>query len=104
MKTWPKSLAAFQQLVNERGQSLRSMSIEEIARVAEAPEERFVFDGRESTIGIIVQPQKDASHRVVVQGFMKAKILGKNVALDGFYKWPDGSITEMSAEEFYEFD
>jgi len=40
----------------------------------------------------------------VVQGFMKAKLLGQNVELDGFYKYPDGTVTPMSNEEFYEFD
>jgi hypothetical protein len=28
----------------------------------------------------------------------------KHVALDGFYKQPDGTVSRMPNEEFYEFD
>jgi hypothetical protein len=42
---------------------------------------------------------------VVIQGFMKARFIpGKHVALDGFYKHPDGTVSTMPNEEFYEFD
>jgi len=40
----------------------------------------------------------------VVQGFTKAKLLGKHVALDGFYKYPDETAGPMPDEELYEFD
>jgi hypothetical protein len=47
----------------------------------------------------------DGTLRIVVQGFMKARFFpGKHVALDGFYKHPDGSVTPMPVEEFYDFD
>lgn len=43
--------------------------------------------------------------RVVVQGFIKARFIpGKHVALDGFYKHADGSVSAMPDEELYEFD
>jgi hypothetical protein len=29
---------------------------------------------------------------------------GTSVALDGFYKYPDETVSEMKAEEFWEFD
>lgn len=35
---------------------------------------------------------------------MKAKVLGQNVALDGFYKYSDGTVASMPKEDFYEFD
>ena len=35
---------------------------------------------------------------------MKAKLLGQNVALDGFYKYPDRTVAPMPKEDFYEFD
>jgi hypothetical protein len=38
----------------------------------------------------------DASH------FLRK--FGQNVALDGFYKYPDGTVAPMPNEEFYEFD
>jgi hypothetical protein len=36
---------------------------------------------------------------------MKARFVPEiHVALDGFYKHPDGTDSAMPAEEFYEFD
>ncbi|MDQ1637673.1 MAG: hypothetical protein QOF62_1012 [Pyrinomonadaceae bacterium] len=48
----------------------------------------------------------DASVRVVLQGFMNARLfpLLKLVALDGFYKYSDGTVKPMSDDEFYDFD
>jgi hypothetical protein len=42
--------------------------------------------------------------RVVVQGFMKNKLFGQSVALDGFYKYPDETVAPMPDVAFYEFD
>lgn len=80
------------------------MSLAEITQAANQAEETFEFDGRPSTIAVIAQPQEDGSVRVVVQGFMKARTIGKHVAIDGFYKLADGSVTPMSETEFYDFD
>jgi len=76
---------------------------EELAQLGETPVEHLSVESRPATISIIVQPASGGI-RVVVQGFMKAKLLGQNVELDGFYKYPDGTVTPMSNEEFYEFD
>ena len=36
---------------------------------------------------------------------MQTRVIpGKHVALDGFYKYPDGTVAPMPGEEFYEFD
>jgi hypothetical protein len=52
-----------------------------------------------------VQSKPDGTLRVVIQGFMKARFIpGKHVALDGFYKHPDGTVSKMPNKEFYEFD
>ena len=52
-----------------------------------------------------MQLKPDGNLRVVIQGFMKARFVpGKHVALDGFYKHRDGTVTPMPNEEFYEFD
>lgn len=69
------------------------------------PTENVSINSRPATISIIVQPRADGSLRVVVQGFMKSRWLPwKDVAVDGFYKHPDGTVTSMTKEEFYEFD
>ena len=104
MRTFPKELSAFRDIVNERGARLRGLPFEELARLSAAPIEHLSVESRPATIGIIVQPLPTAGIRVVVQGFMKAKLFGQNVALDGFYKYPDGTVVPMPKEDFYEFD
>jgi hypothetical protein len=104
MRTFPKALSTFRDIVNERGGRLRKLPFEELARLGETPIEHLSVESRPATIRIIVQPLPGGGIRVIVQGFMKAKLLGQNVALHGFCKYPDGTVTPMSNEEFYEFD
>jgi hypothetical protein len=105
MRTFPKCLATFQRIVNERGERLRELSFEDLQQRTDYPTEHIVVDSRPATVDIIVQPRPDGTLRVIVQGFMKARLLGKHVALDGFYKHPDGSTAApMPEREFYEFD
>jgi len=105
MRTFPKSLATFRKIVDERGERLRKLAQEELKKLAAEPSEQLIVESRPATIGIIVQSQPDGTLRVVIQGFMKARFIpGKHVALDGFYKHPDGTVSTMPNEEFYEFD
>ena len=110
MRTFPKALAGFREIVNERGQKLRQLKFEELGKLIkplpEGPLERLTVDSRPATIGIIVERKTDSTLRVVVQGFMNARHvpLVKHVALDGFYKHADETVTPMPATEFYEFD
>jgi hypothetical protein len=67
--------------------------------------EHLTVELRPATISIITQPLPTGGLRVVIQGFMKARFLpGKHVALDGFYKYPDGTVAPMPDREFYKFD
>ena len=105
MRTFPKSLATFQKIVDERGEQLRGLTFEELKQLASHPIEYLTVEARPATIGIIVQPLPSVGLRIVVQGFMEAELIpGKHVALDGFYKYPDGTVAPMASEEFYEFD
>jgi len=110
MRTFPKALAAFREIVNERGQKLRQLKFEELRQLIkplpDGPIECLTVDSRPATIGTIVEPRADGTLRVVVQGFMNARHvpLVKHVALDGFYKHSDETVTPMPAVEFYEFD
>ena len=103
MRTFPKALSTFRDIVNERGARLRELPLEELVRLGEAPIEHLSVESRPATIAIIVEPLPTGAIRVVVQGFMKAKLVGQNVALDGFYKCPDGTVAPMPKEDFYEF-
>jgi hypothetical protein len=105
MRTFPKSLATFRKIVDERGERLRKLTQDELKKIGAEPLERLIVESRPATIGIIVQPKPDGILRVVIQGFMKARFVpGKHVAFDGFYKHPDGTVRTMPDEEFYEFD
>ena len=105
MRTFPKSLATFRKIVDERGERLRKLTQEELRKIGVGPLEQLTVESRPATIGIIVQPKPDGSLLVVIQGFMKARFVpGKHVALDGFIKHPDGTVSPMPEEEFYKFD
>lgn len=105
MRTFPKSLAVFQEIVNDRGDRLRALSQEELRKLASEPVEQLVVDSRPATIGIIVETKPQGAVRVVIQGFMKARFFfGNHVALDGFYKHVDGTVTAIPNEEWCEFD
>jgi hypothetical protein len=98
-------VAWFRDLVQTRGQSLRSRSLVELQALAGSPTEHVSIGSRKGTISIIIEPQGDGSLRVVVQGFMKTFVrIGSHVALDGFYKHPDGRVTPMANREFYDYD
>jgi hypothetical protein len=105
MRTFPKVLATLRKIVERRGQQLRELTYEDLKGLANEPIEHLTLDSRPSTISIHVQPRPDGALRVVVQVFMKARFVpGKHVALDGFYKHPDGTVMPMPDDEFYEFD
>jgi hypothetical protein len=106
MLTFPRSLGTFRKIVNQRGDQLRKLPFENLKRLTAEHPEHLTVESRPATISIIVQPQPNGGLRVVIQGFMDTRFLklGKHVALDGFYKYPDGSTAEMPNEEFYEFD
>ena len=105
MRTFPRSLAQFRDIVRGRGEQLRGLSFGEIVELTESPTEHIAVASRSATISLIVEPQPDGSVRVVVQGFMKHRIMpGASVALDGFYKHPDGRVSAMLDRELYAYD
>jgi hypothetical protein len=105
MRTFPRELAGFREMVNEHGARLRLLTCDALKARAEAPVEHVMVESRPATIGVIVLPAPGGAIRVVVQGVMKNKRFpGSSVALDGFYKNPDGTVGVMPAEELQEFD
>lgn len=105
MRTFPRSLATFRKIVDKRGEQLRKLPFEDIKQLAAEPTEHLIVESRPATISIIAQPLPSGALRVVVQGFMKARFVpGSHVALDGFYKYADGSVAPMPEREFSEFD
>ena len=104
MRTYPKSRAAFQEIVNERGTRLREIAFEDLRRMTAVPVENLTVGSRSAKIAVIVEMRPNDRLRVVVQGFLKGRFLpGDHIALDGFYKFPDGTVVAMPREEFYDF-
>ncbi len=104
MRVFPKALSKFRDIVNDRGERLRKLPFEELKRRGETAIEHLTVESRPATIGIIVQPLPTGGIRVVVQGFLRAKLIGQHVALDGFYKYSDETVAPMPEEDFYDFD
>ena len=90
--------------MDARGSALRKLDYRELQQLTDAPIEDLTVDSRPATIAAIVESMPDNSLRIVVQGFMKARLLGKHVAIDGFYKYPNGAVKPVRNEEFYGFD
>jgi len=92
-------------MVEQRGSRLRRFSFAELKGLADEPLEHVVVESREATIGTMVLPSPGGGIQVVIQGFMKHRfMLGQSVAIDGFHKYPDDTVSEMKAEEFWKFN
>jgi hypothetical protein len=106
----PRALTVFRRLINERSQRLREQSFAELERLVRPPMgpigETVTIESRRATIVTVVEQRNDGRLRVVVQGTMDPRLLpvGFHVAVDGFYKHPDGSVTPMPDTEYREFD
>ena len=106
VRTFPRHLAAFRRIVNEKGGSLRKLTFEQLVSLKEAPAENLVVNGRRATIATIVEILDSDRVRVVVQGFMPSRFVRgtHHVALDGFYKSRKGDVAPMRDTEFYGYD
>ncbi len=110
MRTVLRSAATFRQLVNERGEVLRSRSFAELQRLVKPPlgpiGENIRIGFRSASIVTLVEPRENGSLRVVLRGTMDWRFLPfvHDVAIDGFYKHPDGTVSPMPDKEFLEFD
>jgi hypothetical protein len=92
-------------MVEERGADLRRRPFAELEQLTDPPSEQITVGSRSATIGIIVLCLPSGGVQVVVQGFLRNRFLpGSSVALDGFYKYADETISPMKDEEFYQFD
>ena len=105
MRTFPRELAEFRKVVNERAEVMRTLSRDELLAAGSSPVEQVTVLGRIATVGTIVESRPDGSLRFVLQGFMPARWLPfvSSMALDGFYKKADGTVEPMPDDEFYEF-
>jgi hypothetical protein len=92
-------------MVEDRGARLRKLPFAELKQLVDQPAEDVMVESRKGTTGIIVLGLPDGAIQVVLQGFLEHRFMpGKSVALDGFYKYPDETVSPMDDSEFYKFD
>jgi len=97
----------FRRIVDERGQALRTWSYDQLLQLVDEPTAEVMVGTRQGTVSVIVEDCGAGRLKIVVQGFLTVlePFPGwKHVALHGFYKHRVGTIDEMRAEEFYEYD
>ncbi|HEY4933505.1 MAG TPA: hypothetical protein VII23_18225 [Terriglobales bacterium] len=103
-----KAVDVFQGLVHERGDLLRRLTFEQLIQPEVRKVEYVAVESRRGRITTIVDQGTLPSGgiRVVVQGFLKKRFLPTawNVALDGFYKYPDETTAPLTREDMWEFD
>ena len=101
-----RALHIFRRLTDERGRKLRTLSYSELAGMVNEPAEEVEVGGRKGTICLIVEHCDEEVLRIVLQGFLKSRWVPglSTVALDGFYKHRDGSVTPMREDEFLKYD
>ena len=91
MRTVPSRLEKFRQMVNERGAHLRQVPFSQLKDSSGF--EKLTVDSRPAMIATIILPlPASGGIQVIVQGFMETRLIGKHVALDGFYKYPDDTV------------
>jgi len=105
MRTFPRALATFRDLVNERGRRLRQLSFEELEHLG-LPPETLTVESRHATIITSIEHQHDGRLQVLLRGTMAPRFLplGHHLAIDGFYKDPDGTVTPMLDREFHQWE
>jgi hypothetical protein len=103
MRTFPKQLATLRNVVESRCEELKRRPYDDLRQLS-VPTDQLEIEGRPTTIHIIVEPRSNDAVMVVVQGFMKARLLGHNVAVEGFYKYPDETTADLSTEDYYRYD
>lgn len=105
MRTIPRALGPFRDLVEDRAEALRALSFEELQRLDPEARESLTIESRPAEIFTIVELMPCGRLRVVLQGSMKPRFLplGRHMAVAGFYKSPNGSVGELSDSDIHEF-
>jgi hypothetical protein len=100
MRTFPRELANLREIVEARGAALRKTAFRELDALRPSPAEPLQVQARPATIAMLVERVREDRLRVVVVGLMPGRLLaGNNVALDGFYKDRDETVTPMADDE-----
>lgn len=95
----------FRQIAEERAQQLRRLRFDELARLEKSPVEQFFLDSRPAWIGVTIERLQSDGIMVILQAGMKMRFwpLGQHFYMDGFYKYPDGSMAELSSDDYWKY-
>jgi hypothetical protein len=100
-----KQTLAFQQMVRERGQKLRLLPVDRLIDMTNEPAEHITLDRRSGTIATLCKACDGERVAVVLLGNLDTWLsCMKKVARDGFYKYRDGSVTDIPYDELYDYD
>ena len=75
MRTLPRALGTFRDLIEKRVAALRDFSFDELQDLASTPTETLSVEGRSAEVFTIVEPMPCGRLRVVLQGSMKTRFL-----------------------------
>jgi len=101
----PNLLTEFQRLADERCARLAKLTFAELNNHP-LDAETIKLGGRTGSLTTHVEHRPDGSLRVVVHGLLPFRWMSfmSNVAVQGFYKHPDGSVSAIPDEEANELD
>jgi hypothetical protein len=105
MRTVPRALGPFRDLVESRAQALHDSSFDELQSLESTPPESLIVESRPAEIYTIIEAMPCGRLRVVLQGSMKPRFLplGRHMAVAGFYKTPDGAVEPLPDSEYHDF-
>lgn len=101
----PTSAAEFQGLADERCARLAKLTFAELTTHS-VDAETIKLGGRTGSLTTHVEHRPDGSLRVVVHGLLRFKWIPfmNSVAVQGFYKHPDGSVGTIPDDEYNALD
>ena len=99
------SYGSFRREVEQRCFALRQLSSDELLLRARTRTDTLRFGWSTGTISLLVEERAPGLVRVIVQGFLRfpAWSPAARVALDGFDKHADGSMSDVPDDELAEF-
>jgi len=99
------AITQFQRLADERSAKLSTLTFAELVGHAADPETVKV-GGRAGSLCTYVEHRQNGTLRVVVHGLLRFKWIPfmSSVAVQGFYKHPDDTITPIPEDEYNELD
>jgi len=99
------AIAQFQRLADERSAKLSTLTFADLVGHGADPETVKV-GGRTGSLTTHVEHRQNGTLRVVVHGLLRSKWIPfmNSVAVQGFYKHPDGTISAIPDDEANELD